>query len=63
MTVLVSLTSEELLRLQMLRDKLGIEKEWLRQSLEMEKLELQQYRLDLIKASKLTSNADSSVFR
>ena len=39
------------------RDKIGIEKEWLRQSLEKEKLELQQYRLDLIKVGKLSGDA------
>uniref|UniRef100_A0A671UNG2 SCAN box domain-containing protein n=1 Tax=Sparus aurata TaxID=8175 RepID=A0A671UNG2_SPAAU len=56
----VALTFEqqkELLLLQMERDKLGIEKERLRRSLEKEKLELQQYRLDLIKAGGLSGDA------
>ena len=56
----VALTFEqqkELLLLQMERDKLGIEKKWLRRSLEKEKLELQQYRLDLIKAGRLSGDA------
>ena len=48
---------KELLLLQMEMDKLGIRKELLRQSLEKEKLELQQYQLDLIEASKLSGNA------
>ena len=38
------------------KDKLSVEKERLRYSVEKEKLEWQQYRLDLIKAGKLSGD-------
>lgn len=41
------------------RDKLSIEKEWIRQSLEKERLGLEQYWLDLIRQSKMLGNADN----
>lgn len=56
----VALTFEqqkELLLLQMERDKMSLDRERLRHYLEKEKLELEQYRLDLIKAGKLAGNA------
>ena len=60
----VALTFEqqkELLLLQMENDKTGIEKEWLKQSLE--KLELQQDRLDLryAKAGMLAGDAGAGL--
>ena len=48
---------KELLLLQMVRDKIGIEKQGLRYSSEKEKFKLQQYRLDLIKAGRLWDDA------
>ncbi|KAL3967153.1 FMS-like tyrosine kinase 1 [Sarotherodon galilaeus] len=50
---------KELLLLQMERDKLSIEKERVRHSLEKEKMELEQYRLDLIKAGKLSGGVEA----
>ena len=57
----VVLTFEQqnkLLLLQMERDKLEIDKERVRQSLEREKIGLQQYRLDLIKAGIMVGNPE-----
>ncbi len=57
----VALTFEqqkELLLLQMERDKFSIEKEQIRQSLEKERPEIEQYQQDLIEQGKL-SNTDN----
>lgn len=55
----LSLSQKEVLLLQMERDNLSIEKERVRHSLEKEKLELEQYRLDLIKAGKLSGGVEA----
>lgn len=44
------------------RDKLNIEKERLSHSLEKEKMELEQYRLHLIKAGKLPGGVEAEEF-